>query len=61
MCVPAAETVHVTPEQDPSGAIENVALDVTSPVELPYASRPSAVYLCDCPTATEAEAGESTR
>jgi hypothetical protein len=36
-------------------------LDVTSPSELSYWSRPSAVYACDPPGVIVAEAGESTK
>src|SRR3982751_2651544 len=33
VCVPATEAVQVAPVHEPSGAIENVVLDVTSPSE----------------------------
>jgi hypothetical protein len=36
-------------------------LEVTSPSELSYWSRPSAVYACEPPDAIVAEAGASTR
>ena len=42
--MPAAEAVQVAARQDPSGEIENAALDVTSPRELLYWSRPSVLY-----------------
>jgi hypothetical protein len=35
VCWPDAATVQVGPEHEPSGWIVNVALGVTSPVELP--------------------------
>src|ERR671935_289450 len=61
VCVPAAEAVQVAPVHEPSGAIEKVVLAVTSPGELSYWSRPSAVYPCDPPEAIVAEAGESAK
>ena len=59
--VPAAEAVQVAARHDPSGEIENAVLDVTSPSELLYWSRPCAVYACEPPEAIVAEAGASTR
>src|SRR6476659_3392411 len=59
--MPAAEAVQVAARQEPSGEIENAALDVTSPRELLYWSRPCAVYACEPPEAIVAEAGASTR
>jgi hypothetical protein len=41
----------------PSGEIENVVNDVTSPSELFDASKASAVYVCDAPAAIVALAG----
>src|SRR5439155_17190691 len=61
VCAPATEAVQVAPVQDPFGPIENVVLEVTSPSELLYWSRPSAVYACGAPAAIVADAGESTR
>jgi len=39
---PADEAVQTFALQDPFGAIENTVLAVTSPTELPKASKPSA-------------------
>src|SRR5215210_4796503 len=58
--LPATEAVQVAPVQEPSGAIVNVVVDVTSPSEFSYWSRPSAVYACEPPEAIVADAGEST-
>src|SRR5438094_449124 len=61
VCAPAAEAVQVAPLQEPFGAIEKLVVDVRSPRELPYWSRPAAVYVCDPPEVIEAVDGESTR
>src|SRR5919201_3566557 len=61
VCAPATEAVHVAPVHDPFGAIEKVVLPVTSPSELSYWSRPSAVYACEPPDAIDADAGASAR
>src|ERR671937_364642 len=61
VCEPAVVAVQVAPLQEPSGAIVKVVLAVTSPSELLYWSRPSAVYACDPPEAIVAEAGESAK
>jgi hypothetical protein len=61
VCVPATEAVQVAPVQEPSGEIVNVVVEVTSPRELSYWSRPSAVYACDPPDVMVVEAGERTR
>src|SRR6478672_8263971 len=58
---PAAEAVQVAARQDPSGEIENAALDVTSPREFSYWSRPSAVYAREPPAVIVADAGDRTR
>ena len=42
VCAPA-DAVQVAPVQEPFGAIEKVVVAVTSPSELSYWSRPSAV------------------
>src|ERR671934_44879 len=61
VCAPATEAVHVAPVQEPSGAIENVVAEVTSPRLLSYWSRASAVYVCEPPALIVAEAGDSAR
>jgi hypothetical protein len=61
VCVPAAEAVQVAPVQEPFGAIEKVVLAVTSPRELSYWSRPSAVYVCDPPEGIVVDAGARAR
>ncbi len=61
VCAPAAEAVQVAPLQEPFGAIEKLVVDVRSPSELPYWSRPAAVYARDPPEVIEAVDGESTR
>ena len=43
VCGPATEAVQMAPVHDPFGAIEKVVEEVTSPSELSYWSRPSAV------------------
>jgi hypothetical protein len=53
--------VQVAPVQEPFGAIENVVDPVTSPSELSYWSRPSAVYACHSPDEIDADAGDNTR
>src|SRR5919204_539565 len=58
---PATEAVHVAPVQEPSGAIENVVAEVTSPRLLSYWSRPCAVYVCEPPELIVADAGDSAR
>ena len=42
VCAPAVEAVQVAPVHEPFGARENVVVDVTSPRELSYTSRPCA-------------------
>ena len=61
VCAPDAEAVQIDPLQDPFGEIEKTVLEVTSPSELSYLSRPCAVYVCDPPEEIEADAGESAR
>src|SRR5919199_668643 len=61
VCAPPTAAVQVAPVQEPFGAIENVVVDVTSPSELSYWSRPSAVYACEPRDAIVAEAGARTR
>jgi hypothetical protein len=61
VCPPASEAVQELSRQEPSGATENAAKAVTSPVELPYTSRPSAVKSCESPAEIVADAGERTR
>src|SRR6266540_2690420 len=41
--------MQTLPVQEPSGAIENVVKEVTSPRELFEASKPWALYVCDVP------------
>ena len=48
---PAVAAVHVATVHDPFGETVNVVVEVTSPSELSYWSRPSAVYACDPPAA----------
>ena len=57
VCDPAAVAVQLAPVQDPSGEIENLVPDVTSPSELLAASKPSAVYACEPPAVIVALAG----
>src|ERR671932_294556 len=61
VCVPATDAVQVVPVQDPFGAIAKVVVAVTSPRELSYWSRASAVYVWEPPDAIVAEAGASAR
>ena len=61
VCAPADVAVQLAPEQDPLASIENVVVEVTSPSELSYWSRPSAVYVCEPPAAITAEAGDSAK
>ena len=61
VCGPATEAVQVAPLQEPFGAIVKVVAEVTSPSELPYTSRPSAVYVCDVLETIVAVDGDSTR
>ena len=58
---PADVAVQLAPLQEPFGPIENVVVEVTSPSELSYWSRPSAVYACEPPAAIVAEAGATAR
>ena len=58
---PADVAVQLAPEQDPLASIENVVVEVTSPSELSYWSRPSAVYTCEPPAVITAEAGDSAK
>src|SRR5919204_6049748 len=60
-CDPVADAVQTFSVQEPSGTIEKAASLVTSPSELSYASRPSAVNGCDPPGAIVAGAGDSAR
>jgi len=57
VCAPRAVAVHVLPVQEPLGAIEKVVAAVTSPRELPAASKPCAVYAWAAPAAMVALAG----
>src|ERR687887_589428 len=61
VCAPEAVAVQVFPVHEPSGVMLNVVFEVTSPSELSYWSRPSAVYVCEPPDAIDAEAGASAR
>jgi hypothetical protein len=61
VCDPASEAVQEAATQEPSGAIVNVVLEVTSPSGLSYRSRPCAVYAWKPPAATLAEVGDSAR
>ena len=61
VCAPADVAVQLAPEQDPLASIENVVVEVTSPSELSYWSRPSAVYACEPPAVITAEAGDSAK
>src|ERR671934_14647 len=61
VCAPATEAVQVAPVQEPSGAIENVVAEVTSPRLLSYWSRPCAVYVCEPPALIVADAGDRVR
>src|SRR5919198_875813 len=61
VCAPATVAVQVAPVQEPSGGIEKVVVAVTSPSELSYWSRPSAVYACDPPELMVAEGSEERR
>jgi hypothetical protein len=61
VCAPEAVAVQFARVQDPFGPIENVVLAVTSPSELSYRSRPSAVYAREPPAVMVAEAGDKTR
>ena len=49
------------PAQEPSGPIEKVVDEVTSPSELPEWSKPVAVNVWDMPAATDAVEGDRTR
>ena len=53
--------MQVDPAQEPFGLIEKVVLEVTSPSELSYWSRPCAVYVCEPPAAIVEDAGDSVR
>src|SRR5215217_4684213 len=57
---PPVGAVQTFPLQDPPGAIVNVVEPVTSPVELPYWSRPWTVYACDAPAGIVADTGVSS-
>src|ERR671937_545699 len=57
VCAPAVVAVHTLALHDPSGAIVNVVEPVTSPNELFDASNACAVYVCDPPATTDADAG----
>jgi len=59
--LPAVVAVHDAPVHDPLGAIEKDVVDVTSPSEFSYWSRPSAVYACVLAGVIVADAGVSTR
>ncbi len=61
VCVPGAAGVQVAAIQEPSGAIVNVAVVVTSPRELPYASKASVEYVCGWPTVIDEDDGDRTR
>ena len=61
VCAPADVALQLAPLQEPFGPIEKVVLDVTSPSELSYWSRPSAVYACEPPAVMTAEAGDSAK
>ena len=52
--------MQLAPAHDPSGAIVNVVVAVTSPREFPYWSRASTVYACDAPATIELEPGATT-
>src|SRR5919204_1735195 len=60
VCAPAVVAVHTLAVHDPSGAIVNVVDPVTSPSELFDASNACAVYVCDPPATTDADAGLTT-
>ena len=60
VCAPSEVAVHVVPEQEPSGPIENVVDPVMFPSELLNSSKPWAVYACDPVVGIDALAGEST-
>ena len=49
MCGHAGVAVQTLAVHEPSGSIENVVLDVTSPSGLPAASNAAAVNACDPP------------
>ena len=61
VCAPDAEAVQVAPVHDPFGEIEKTVLEVTSPSELSYLSRPCAVYVCEPPEEIVADAGDKAR
>jgi hypothetical protein len=61
VCRPAVVALHDAPLQDPSGWIENVVVEVTSPRELPYWSRPSALKVREPPAVMDEEFGETAR
>ena len=52
--------VQVLAVHEPSGPIEKLVLEVTSPSELLEASKPSAVYTCEPPATIVALAGLTT-
>src|ERR671922_74207 len=56
----AVFAVHAAPVHEPSGRIENVVDEVTSPSELFPASKASAVYACEPPALIVADAGVIT-
>src|SRR5436305_374566 len=58
---PTTDAVQVAPVQEPFGTMVNVVAPVTSPTELPYESRPSAVKDPFPPAAIVADGGETTR
>src|SRR5437764_6274577 len=61
VCAPVWTAVHVAPVHEPLGVIEKVLVPVTSPRELSYRSRASAVYDCCPPDAIVEVAGERAR
>jgi len=61
VCAPDNDAVQLAPVQEPFGAIENVVVAVTSPSELSYWSRPSAVYACEPPEGIVADAGAKAK
>ena len=61
VCAPEDVAVQLAPAQDPLASIENVVVEVVSPSELSYWSRPSAVYACEPPAVMTAEAGDSAK
>src|SRR6266487_4184663 len=57
VCAPTLVAVQTFAVHDPSGLIENVVLEVTSPIGFPEASRLWAVYDCVPPAVIVAVAG----